>query len=42
MRDIPISSSDIRNMIQSGEGITGLVPDYIRDYIIDKRLYLGE
>ncbi|MCR5228124.1 MAG: nicotinate (nicotinamide) nucleotide adenylyltransferase [Eubacterium sp.] len=41
MFDIPISSSDIRELLGRGEDVTGLVPDYIRDYILEKNLYGG-
>ena len=42
MYDIPISSSDIRRLRSEGEPIDGLVPDYIRDYIYENNLYIGE
>lgn len=33
------SSTDIRNRIKNGESIEGLVPDSVREYITEKRLY---
>jgi len=41
MYDIPISSSDIRTLLLQGKDVKGLVPDYIRDYILEKNLYGG-
>ena len=42
MDETPISSSDIRQRIESGQSIDGLVPDYIKDYITKNNLYKGE
>ena len=42
MDETPISSSDIRQRIENGQSIDGLVPDYIKDYITKNNLYKGE
>ena len=42
MEDTPISSSDIRKRLENGLDISGLVPDYIRDYISENNLFKGE
>lgn len=42
MADTPVSSSEIRNRIAEGLDISGLVPDYINDYIQKNSLFKGE
>ena len=42
MKDIPISSSEIRSFRSAGLSIDSFVPDYIRDYIVEHDLYIGE
>lgn len=38
---LDISSTDIRNRVRGGQTIRYLVPDDVRDYILDHQLYLG-
>ena len=39
---LDISSTDIRNRVRGGQTIRYLVPDDVRDYILDHQLYLGK
>ncbi|MCR4716817.1 MAG: nicotinate-nucleotide adenylyltransferase [Lachnospiraceae bacterium] len=39
--DIPISSTDIRNRVKQGLSIDDLVPDSVKEYIIEHDLYKG-
>ena len=39
MEPSPISSSEIRSILRRGGSIQGLVPEKVRDYIINKKLY---
>ncbi len=39
MKPVPISSTDIRERIRSGESITGLFPPTVEDYISQQGLY---
>ena len=36
---VEISSTEVRTLAAEGQDITGLVPDAVRDYIIENRLY---
>lgn len=39
MEPVPISSTEIRNKVRTGEDITGLVPAAVEDYILSRKLY---
>lgn len=38
---VDISSTEVRTLAAEGRDISGLVPDSVRDYIIENRLYSG-
>ena len=40
MPEQPVSSTEIRECIKSGESIDGMVPEAVRDYILEKGLYV--
>lgn len=40
--NIPISSSDIRDMIKNKVSLEGKVPNKVVEYIVDERLYIDE
>lgn len=42
MPEIPVSSTEIRNNINDGKSIKGMVPDSVRDYIIQNKLYTNK
>jgi len=37
---IEVSSTEIREMVADGNSIRYLVPDKVREYILEKRLYI--
>lgn len=39
MPEQPVSSTEIRECIKNGESIDGMVPEAVRDYILEKGLY---
>ena len=41
MEDVPISSSVIREKLNAGEDISGMVPEEVEEYIYRKGLYSG-